>query len=112
MKRPPPRETFRANLASLLKLTGWSNRELAARTNQGVSDRYIGKLLIGECSPTIDAAETIGQAFGLTGWDMITPNLDLELARSGRLRELVANYLADPAETRAYIDAVAKRDAK
>lgn len=110
--RIAPRDTFRANLASLIKLTGWSNREVSRRTNGEVSDRYISMLLRGECSPTIDAAEAIGAAFGLTGWDMITPNLNIELARSGRLRDLVANYLADPDETRTYLDAVAKRDAK
>lgn len=69
-------------------------------------------LVQGTCVPTIDVADYIGAAFELTGWDMITPNLHFELAKSGRLQRLVQNFMADPAETQAYIESVAKRDAK
>lgn len=69
-------------------------------------------LVQGTCVPTIDVADQIGAAFDLTGWDMITPNLQQDLAKSGRLQRLVQNFMADPPETQTYIESVARRDAQ
>ncbi len=107
-KRRYPAETLTDNLNRLMEATKWSNRHLAQLC--GVSDRYIGMIRRGDVKPTIEIAEQIAAPFGLTGWQLIMPNLDIDIARTGRLARLVENYQKAPPKSRDYIDSVAERD--
>lgn len=110
-KRQSTQENFRENLRKLIALYGISQREVARRTNGQVSDRYVGMILKGDYVPTIEVAQHIGEAFGLTGWHMIMPDLPLELARTGKLEKLISGFANTPADTQAYIAAVIEREA-
>lgn len=104
-------DNFRENLRKLIAVHGISNRELARRTNGRVSDRYIGMILNGDYVPTIEMAQYIGEAFGLTGWHMIMPNLPYELARTGKLDRFVEGLPNTPADTQEYIAGIIAREA-
>lgn len=109
-KRPLPARTLADNLNKLMVLTGWSNRHLAELS--GVSDRYIGMIRKNEFKATIDIAEALAKPFGLTGWQIIMPDVDADLARSGRLAKLIKNYQKAGNSARDYIDTVAERESK
>jgi len=111
-RKAPVKDNFRRNLETLLNQFGWSNRELSRRTNGEVSDRYIGMLRAGDYVPTIEMAESIGQAFGLDGWHMIRPNLVYELAKSGQLDRLLDGYCESERKARDYIDSIIEREAQ
>lgn len=118
MKKKPAstQETFRANLRMLLQAIGWSNAELsrrAGKNEQGdprVSGRYIGMLLAGDYIPTIEITEAIGEAFGLNGWHMIRPGLQYDLAKSGKLDQLLDNYSRAPEHSQEYVQRTLERD--
>lgn len=109
-KRPKTSETIAQNIKKLSDAQQISLDEIARRA--GVTRRAIQYILSGERVPSIEMAESIGQALNVTGWQLLIPNLAEELARSGRLSALVSNYMSDPAETQAYLESVAQRDAK
>jgi len=119
MKRKPltTQDTFRSNLRMLLQVTGWSNNELSRRAGldeEGkprVSGRYVGMLLAGEYTPTIDVTEAIGAAFGLNGWHMIRPGLQYDLAKSGKLDQLLDNFSRAPEHSQEYVQRTLERDA-
>lgn len=108
--RPKTSETIAQNIKKLSDAQQISLDEIARRA--GVTRRAIQYILSGERVPSIEMAESIGQALNVTGWQLLIPNLAEELARSGRLSALVSNYMADPAETQSYLESVAQRDAK
>ena len=108
-KKTHTSETFVANLKMLMAETGLKSKDVAARS--GVSLRMVQYILSGERKPTVDVAEDIGSAFGLTGWQMIVPSLRTDLARSGKLSRLVSNYMKSSQSGQDYISQVAEREA-
>lgn len=107
--RPKTRDTLANNLRALMRATKTTKDDLAKRS--GISERMIAYILAKERVATIDVTEALGKPFGLTGWQMMIPNLPVELARSGRLTTLVENYIASDTG-REYIDHVAEQEAK
>ena len=89
MTRPTTAETLIKNLTILMAAKDWSNRDLAKKS--GVSDRHIGKILNRESVCSIDIAEKLAQAFDLTGWQLITPNLAERLPDGKRLEKMVSS---------------------
>jgi len=73
MKNKTTPEILIENLESLIKKTGWSNREIARRSGGSFSDRAIGKILNRENSASVEMADNIAKVFGLTGWQLIMP---------------------------------------
>lgn len=108
-KRVPPARMLAENLKRLLAEEGWSNRTLAAKS--GVSDRFIGMLLKGESQATVDVAEALAKAFGLTGWQLIMANLDISAARKGNLARVIEKYQASEGTEREMFDLLAKQPA-
>lgn len=99
---------FVSNLKNLLGITKIKKTDVARKAN--VSLRYIDKLLSYENYPTIEVAEGIGSAFGLTGWQMIMPDLHYELAKSGKLESLISEFSESSKTTQDFVTDVLHRE--
>jgi transcriptional regulator with XRE-family HTH domain len=108
--RPLPKDSLVTNLRMLLAKTGMSVGELASKS--GVSKRMIDYILAGERKATIPTAEKLAEPFGLSGWQLIMPNLPYELARNGKLDRLIDSYEHSNDATRGYVDSVLERERK
>lgn len=108
-KRTSTPETLASNIREMMRATGMTKADVAKKS--GVSERMIGYILSKERSPTVDVAEALGRAFGLSGWQMIMPDLPVQLAKNGLLERLVKNYSSISEEGREYINRVAEREA-
>lgn len=108
-KRASTSDTLVANIREVMRVTGMKKPDLARKS--GVSERMIGYILAKERSPTVDVADAIGRAVGLTGWQMIMPGLPVHLAKNGHLDKLVKNYTHLTDEGREYVNRVAEREA-
>lgn len=103
-------DTLIANLRALMKAGGMKLPGLAIKS--GVSLRMINYILSKERKPTVEIAEALARAFNLKGWQLIIPDLPVDLARSGKLNTLVKNYTHSSEAGREYIDRVAEQEAK
>lgn len=101
---------FAVNLSRLLDLTGQTQTQLAEKS--GVSQRHISALVRGESDCTLQVAELLAKPFGLRGWQLMLPNLPVELVNSPRILRLVETYLDASEEGRALLDAMAQRERK
>lgn len=101
-----------ANLAALMKSRGWSARELSRRTKGEVSDRYIGMILKGEYSASVEVLDQLAAAFGLYGWEIVVPGLPSDPEAAQFLSNLVKAYLVADKEGQAYVLHVADREAR
>lgn len=108
-KRPNTAAVFVANMKALLESTGMSTTDLAKTS--GVSLRMVNYILTGERKPSAEVADAIGRAFGVTGWQMLIPSLNVDLARRGKLEQLVERYSVADEQAQDYIDLIAKREA-
>lgn len=109
-KRDLPAGTLATNLKRLMTLANnMSARKLSGLS--GVSDRYIGMILNRDHQPTVEIAEALAKPFGLTGWQLIMPNLDIDLAKSGKLTELIHKYQTSSKQTRALFDFLVAQEA-
>ena len=109
-KRPDTKQAFQRNLRMLKRLYQLSSKTISDRS--GVSERMVDYLLAGERTPSIEVAEQLAHAFGLTGWHMLLPHLTADLAKHDKLDQLIENYGASGADGRDHIDMVAAREAK
>lgn len=108
--RPKTADTLADNLRALMKEFGWGKNVLAKKS--GVTDRMIGYILAKERNPSVEIADQLAKPFGLNGWHLLIPGLPVELAKSGKLDKLIANYSHSSDSGREYIDSVAEREAK
>lgn len=93
-----------------MKKTGMKKPELAKKS--GVSERMIGYLLAKERTPTIEVADALAKPFDLTGWQLLIPGLHIDLAKAGKLEQLVHNYSSASDKGREYIDRVSEQEAQ
>lgn len=98
------------NLKMLIEVTKISYGDLAKKSQ--VSERHIKYILRGERTPSIEIADQLASAFGLTGWQLIMPSLPYDLARNGRLEKLIEHVTHSSNESRDYILRVAEKEAK
>lgn len=110
MRRAKTTDTLSHNLRELMKAYKFSKQDLAKKS--GISDRMIAYVLAKEKTPTVDLADALAKPFGLTGWQLLIPDLSVELARAGKLEKLVSNYSQSSDKGREYIDMVAAREAE
>lgn len=107
--RTPPAEVFRINLIALMEKTKIKPSELERRS--GISRRMIGFLVDGERKPSVETAESIANAFGLTGWQMLLPNLINDMKKSRELNKLIDLFINSSDESQEYILRVAEKEA-
>jgi transcriptional regulator with XRE-family HTH domain len=102
-------ETLIVNLKMLLNKTSTTTGWLSERS--GVSKRMIDYILAGERKPTIDVADRLANAYGITGWQLIMPSLPYDLAKSGKLDNLINDYKNCNSTTQDYVNQVMQREA-
>jgi transcriptional regulator with XRE-family HTH domain len=105
----PTRESLARNIRYLMKRAEWSESELARRS--GVSQKSINNILNLVHSPKLETVDAIAEAFGLTGWHLIMPNLPDDLLTSRTLEGLVRSYVKASDDGRELINRVAEREA-
>ncbi|HEY3327363.1 MAG TPA: helix-turn-helix transcriptional regulator [Novimethylophilus sp.] len=76
----------------------------------GVPKRTIYSILAKDRVPGIDTTDELAKAFGLNGWLLLYPNLNYELAKSGKLDMLIETYGGSQQETREYVTHVLNRE--
>lgn len=108
--RPPTRFTLSKNLAWLLERRNWSQRDLAKRS--GVSQRQISNILSNAVACSIETAEALAGAFGLTAWLLLNSDLPTSLLESAALRKLVHDWIAAKDIDRDYLNRAADQAAK
>ena len=99
-----------SNLKILMRHKGWNKSELARQSK--ISLRMINYILSGERAPSIDVADQLAGAFGLSGWQMMKPNLPEDLLSSPTLSKLLDAYASASPDGRKMIDLVAERESK
>jgi transcriptional regulator with XRE-family HTH domain len=102
------------NVRRLMKDEGWSQTELAKRA--GISQRAVSYLLnyrdAQDRHPTTETIEGIAGAFGLQVWQLMIPDLPLELLQSQRFSKLIENYRDAPEEGRRQVERIAESEVK
>jgi transcriptional regulator with XRE-family HTH domain len=93
-----------------MTIRGWTQVELAKKS--GVSQRMISSILSCESGCSVETADALAHAFGLTGWHLIMPNLSEDLLKSKAIQVLLESYVTASDEGRALIDAIAAREAR
>lgn len=102
-KRPSTRETLAKNLKTLMAIRDWNQVQLAEKS--GVSQTMISSILGAKSGCSVDTAEALGHAFGLTGWHLLMPGLTEDLLKSHAVQKLLESYVDASPEGRAFIDA-------
>lgn len=108
VSRPESIETIRQNIRNLMDAMDWKPVDVARHCNTDA--RTITYILAGDRGCTIETADDIATAFGLPGWCLLIPGLQVDISK--RLPALVRSYQASRPEGRDYIDGVAERESK
>jgi transcriptional regulator with XRE-family HTH domain len=108
--RPKTRNTLAHKLKALMDASEMTQRGLAAAS--GVSQRQISNIVRGENSPSIEVAEALARPFGLTGWQLISPNIPANYKHARPLNDLITAYTQASEEVRRYIDVIVERERK
>jgi len=109
-KRPPPRTTIARNLRALLKVHGMTSPEVAHKA--GVDAKTLNNLLHGRFDPRPEKCEQVAAVFGLTGWQLMIPELSSDLFQNGRLAKLIEDYASADESGRDNILRVAEMAAR
>jgi transcriptional regulator with XRE-family HTH domain len=107
--KPSTQETLVSNLKRLMDMCEWDAKELEKRS--GVTSRMIRYILGMDRCPSIEVAEKLANAFGLTGWQLIMPQLMGDIKQMRHIEALIDNWnKADP-DGKLFIEDAAKREA-
>lgn len=107
--KPSTQETLVRNLKMLMDMCGMENKDLEKKS--GVTARMIRYILAMERCPSIEVADKLASAFGLTGWQLIMPQLMGDIKHLRHIESLIDNWnKADP-DGKAFIEDAAKREA-
>lgn len=109
-KRPSTRESLANNVRTLMTIRGWTQVQLAEKS--GISQTMISSILREQSSCSVETADAIAHAFGLTGWHLIMPGLSEDLLKSKAVQTLLESYIEASPEGKALIDAMAVRESK
>lgn len=104
-------ETFVKNLRYLISAKSMTQTELAKLS--GVAQKTISNILSVEKGqiPSVETADKLAQAFGLSGWHLLMPNLTTELIASSAIEDLFRNYVRATDDGRKVIETIAQREA-
>jgi transcriptional regulator with XRE-family HTH domain len=91
---------FVENLRRAMAAEPVSARALAERTRsrtkgkrRGISDRMIGNYLHGRSNPSLDKMEVLAKALGYQAWQMMMPDFQPEILKSGKFNHLYRTYI-------------------
>lgn len=108
--RPLPRKTLARNLRLLMDASGMKAPEVAKRS--GVDPKTVNNMVHGRYDPRPEKADQVAQVFGLSGWQLLVPDLPADMVGNGKLERLIENYVSAGAEGRDSITRVAEMAAK
>jgi len=91
------RAILATNLTALMKRRGWRQEDLEAKS--GISQTYISRLIRKQSDPTIRVLEDLGQAFGIPGWVLLIPNVNIETLDSRAIPALIETFSRAAAPT-------------
>lgn len=100
-------EEVSANLRRLLDTMGWSEHDLARRSN--VSQKAINNLLNKFTGCTITTAHKLAAPFGLTGWQIQLPNVNAEAGLNDKLDIVIRKFLKTDQKGREFIMSAIER---
>jgi transcriptional regulator with XRE-family HTH domain len=105
---------FANNLQRLMDHHGLSQAELARKS--GVGQSTLSKLLNtadpSAMNPRSSTVEQLAGYFGVPGWQLMVPNMPLELLISRRFTKLVENYRDAPEAGRTQVERIAESEVK
>lgn len=108
--RPSTQESIINNIRMLLKEFHWRVPQLELKS--GVPRTTIYSILNKNRIPGIDTTDQIAQAFGLTGWELLYPNLTADLAKRGKLEQLIDQYSNASQAAQDYVNEILNREKK
>lgn len=110
-QRQKPKTTLAHNLQLLTALWKISGAELARRAH--VDPKTVNNMINGRFDPQVEKVHQVAGVFGLSGWQLLVPNLPVEmLEKDGRLEELIRNYSSASEEGRRSINQIAEMAAR
>lgn len=109
-KRTSTRDTLAKNLRTLMTIRDWTQVQLAEKS--GVSQTMISSILAARSGCSVETADALALAFGLTGWHLLMPGLTEDLLKSKAVQKLLESYVSATPDGKALIDAIALREAK
>jgi transcriptional regulator with XRE-family HTH domain len=107
---PSAKAVLAANLAALMARDGLSQHALARRA--GVDQKTISNVLNCVKALQLDKLEQIARAFRLAPWQLLIPELPIDLIDRAKLDRLIAAYLSCDDASRAILDHLAEREAE
>jgi transcriptional regulator with XRE-family HTH domain len=112
---PTPRrstvDAFREGLRALMVRSGWTQRDLAKRSR--VSQKQISNILNNVNSPSLETADKLARAFGLSAWQLqIVAPQDLSPEDFAKLEAIVDGFLEGSARDRAIMQTIADTTGK
>lgn len=93
-----------------MTIRDWTQVDLAGKS--GVSQTMISSVLNERSGCSIETADALAHAFGLTGWHLLMPGLTEDLLKSKAVQKLLETYVNATPEGQALIDAMAVRESK
>lgn len=108
-RRHSTADTFARNLGLLIERNRLSQAELAKKSS--VSQKSISNMIRGEQTPTLETLEKISAAFGVDGWQLVVPELPLELIGSPAASLLLKHFTQSSKSGRDLICRLAEREA-
>ncbi len=96
--REAPRLTLQRNLKALLVEFKMTGPELAAKAK--LDRKTINNFLNARYDPQPEKVQQIADVFGLTAWHLIMPGLDVKLARTGGLDDIIRLFSMATADDR------------
>ena len=109
-KRPLPRHTLARNLRLLMDASGMKAPEVARRS--GVDPKTINNMVHGRYDPRPEKADQVAEVFGIRGWQLLIPDLPVDMLANGTLESVIRNYVSASVEGRDSIQRVAEMAAK
>jgi transcriptional regulator with XRE-family HTH domain len=106
--RPTVGKTLADNLKALMQRRDWSQAQLADKS--GVSQRHISNVLRAQTSSSVESVDALANAFGLPGWLLLIPGLDVTLMDGPLIPRLVSFYRGAGPEGRELIERLAERE--
>lgn len=102
------------NLNRLMEHFEMSQQDVSRKT--GVAQRTISTLTNLEnpsaINPRAETLERLAKCFGVPAWQLLVPELPLDLLLSRKLTKLVENYRDAPEEGRASVDRIAESEVR
>lgn len=103
-----------SNLQQLMDHHGLSQAELGRKS--GIAQRTISTLLDRAnptaINPRTKTLEQLASYFDVPGWQLLVPDMPLELLVSKRLTKLIENYRDAPEDGRVQVERIAESEVK